>query len=158
MPGPLPKPAHLRQRANRSVSRRELEVEDDQRLQYMALPSDVPMDDDWHPLTRDWWGRLWDSPQIGEFLQADLGALVRLAYLIDQFWRTGKISLAREIRVLEREFGLTPLSRRRLEWTVTQVKDSSIKVADRIAKRLPREDPRGFLDDVSLADEDEEDD
>lgn len=145
MPGPLPKPAHMRQRRNVSPSKTTLEVTDDQRLKFFDLPVEVAFEDDVHHLTIDWWARLWESPQVGEFLQGDLGSLLRLASLIDQWWCTKKLAIAREVRVLEREFGLTPLSRRRLEWTVSQVTDQSIKVQDKIERRATSVDPRNLL-------------
>lgn len=147
MPGPLPKKPHMRQRRNVSPSKRTLEVTEDQRLTFFDLPDDVAHEDEVHHLTVDWWGRLWDSPQVGEFLQGDLGSLLRLASLIDQWWCTKKLNVAREVRVLEREFGLTPLSRRRLEWTVTQVTDKGLTVQNKLEQRVVRSDPRGFLED-----------
>lgn len=79
---------------------------------------------EWHKLSLRWWEDVWSSPQRHEYLRSDLGALFRLVLLVDSFFKYGKLDVAKEIRLLEREFGLTPLSRRRLEWTVTQAEDA----------------------------------
>jgi len=60
-----------------------------------------------------------------------------------------KVDTAKEIRLLEREFGLTPLSRRRLEWTVVQTEEAKDRrEINRIkrAKVIDAVDPRGVLD------------
>lgn len=55
------------------------------------------------------------------YLDADVPALVRLARLIDQDSRGLADGVTRsEIRQLEDRFGLSPLSRRRLQWEIDQ--------------------------------------
>ena len=83
-----------------------------------------------------------------EFLRADLGALIRLVFLVNSYYQTGQLDVAREVRLMEREFGLTPLSRRRLEWTVTQTEDAREK-SDQRRRRGAKtigQDPRGILE------------
>lgn len=112
-----------------------------------ALPKH-PTGGTWHKLTRRWWKDVWQSPQHHEFLRADLGALFRLAILQNEFFITGKLAFAQECRHLEREFGLTPLSRRRLEWTVTQTEDAidrHEKRRSKAAKVINGDDPRDYL-------------
>jgi hypothetical protein len=59
-----------------------------------------------------------------EYVRGDVPALIRLLILVnDYFWDRG-LDVAREIRMMEREFGLTPLSRRRLEWSVAQAEEA----------------------------------
>lgn len=102
----------------------------------------------WHKMARRWWRDVWSSPMSCEFLRADEPALLRLVVLVDQFWKTGKLDVAREIRMLEREFGLTPLSRRRLEWSVAQAEESKDKMEQRRFRRAKTidGDPRAILD------------
>jgi hypothetical protein len=95
-----------------------------------------------------WWGDVWASPLCHEYMRADLGSLYRLAVLVNSFWETGKLAVAAEIRLLEREFGLTPMARRRLEWTVTQAEDARDRHEIARAKRakiIDAVDPRGVL-------------
>ena len=52
------------------------------------------------------------------YLDADVPALVRLAYLMnDTFVGERAVELS-EIRALEDRFGLSPMARRRLQWEV----------------------------------------
>ena len=82
-----------------------------------------------------------------EFLRGDLPALFRLVSLVDRYWKTGALEVARELRLLEREFGLTPLSRRRLEWQVTQSEEARDRHEQRRMKRAKViGDPREVLD------------
>jgi len=69
-------------------------------------------------MTVTWWHAVWTSPMAGEYLPADQHGLLMLAVLVDAFWRQPKVSLAAEIRMAGREFGLSPLNRRRLEWAI----------------------------------------
>lgn len=122
MPGPLPKNQTVRQRRNKKSTRAMLPAEKNPISRAPSLPENPT--GDWNDLTVKWWRDVWSSPLRDEFLRADLGAIFRLAILVDMFWKTGKLSVASEIRLLEREFGLTPLSRRRLEWTTATAEDS----------------------------------
>lgn len=82
-----------------------------------------------------------------EFLDGDIPALFRLVVLVDAFWKEPNIKIGAEIRMLEREFGLTPLSRRRLEWSVVQAEESKDKFEQRRVQRATviDYDPRSVL-------------
>jgi hypothetical protein len=60
-----------------------------------------------------------------EWVDADLPSLFRLARLDDRFWKTdddaAAVRLASEIRQQQMQFGLTPMSRRQLQWEVKRV-------------------------------------
>lgn len=147
MSGPMPKDPIMKQRRNRASSRAILPPESMPIETKPRLPKN-PLGD-WHRLTRNWWVDVWKSPQCNEFLRADLGALFRLAMIVDLFWKSGKLTYATEIRLLEREFGLTPLSRRRLEWTVAQTEDAMDRFELKRAKRaqiIDGDDPRSVLE------------
>jgi hypothetical protein len=142
MPGPLPKPAYLRQRTNKSASRAILQVRGG------ALDKPMLPDGDWHPMAVDWWEDVWASPMSAEFLQGDVPALYRLVSLVDVWWNEHKLDVAKEIRLLEREFGLTPLARRRLEWQVAVSEEKKEQHGIRRSKRaviVNGDDPRKAL-------------
>lgn len=149
MPGPMPKDPAIRQRRNKSSTRALLPAETAPIQRAPRLPA-KPDGKTWQALTRRWWLDVWHSPQRHEFLRVDLGALFRLAILVDAFWTSGELELAREVRLLEREFGLTPLSRRRLEWTVAQADEATDRrEQQRVARAQVIDvaiDPRGVLD------------
>lgn len=89
----------------------------------------------WHPLTVAWWTTIWDSPMVDEWVDADVPALIVLAALVDDFWRFGDKGTAAEIRMQQREFGLSPLSRRTLQWEIKRAK------ADSLAAPRPQRTP-----------------
>lgn len=146
MPGPLPKDPSIRQRRNKSASRALLPPETTPIESKPRLPKHP--DGEWHNLARRWWADVWSSPQSHEFLRADLGALFRLVYLVDEYFKDRKLAVAKEIRMLEREFGLTPLSRRRLEWTVAQAEEARDRHEHRRSRRaaIVETDPREVLE------------
>lgn len=145
MPGPLPKDPALRQRRNKQSTRALLPAESAPIAERPGLPARTGVT--WHPLAEQWWADVWSSPQCHEFLRADLGALYRLVHLVDLWWKSGQMKLAVEIRLMEREFGLTPLSRRRLEWTVAASADAVEKLERKRARqgRVINGDPREVL-------------
>lgn len=147
MPGPAPKPVDLRQRRNKSASRALLPAESQPIESAPRLPTH-PGGQGWHNMAKRWWKDVWSSPMHYEFLRGDLPSLFRLVLLVDSFWRTGELDLAREIRLLEREFGLTPLSRRRLEWSVAQAEEAKDRHQERRVRRavVVENDPREVLE------------
>ena len=119
----LPKDPNLRQRRNRSSTRAMLPAESGHRKYRPRLPL-LPKGEKWQPMAIMFWDEVWSSPMSYMFLEADLPALFRLLFLVNRFCDGGSLEVAKEIRMLEREFGLTPLSRRRLEWTVAQAEEA----------------------------------
>jgi len=147
MPGPLPKDPAKRQRRNKSATRALLPAEENPIKRAPSLPTIEGRE--WSPLTVRWWRDIWRSPQRAEFLRADLASLFRLVVLVDMFWVSFDLEIAREIRLLEREFGFTPLSRRRLEWSIAQTEEAKDKHvmnrARRAKKIVDSADPREAL-------------
>jgi hypothetical protein len=119
----LPKDRAIRQRTNRSTSRAILPAENHPRLRAPSLP-DHPEGEKWHKMTCQFWRDLWASPMRFEILRVDEHALFILLVLIDKFWNEPSLRLAAEIRVQKQAFGLTPIDRRRLEWTVAQAEEA----------------------------------
>lgn len=148
MPGPAPKSLGLRQRRNKSATQSLLPAEIEPRGKKPRLPT-CPNEGGWHNMARRWWNDVWSSPMRYEFLRGDEPALFRLVALVDRFWKFGGLDVAREIRLLEREFGLTPLSRRRLEWNVAHAEDAKDKYELRRSRRAKiidgSADPRQVL-------------
>lgn len=134
MPGPLPKHPELRQRRNKSASRAILPAESSPITSRPRLPAN-PDEEGWHPMAKRWWRDVWDSPVRHEFMRADLGSLFRLVDMVDAYWKSRSLALAKEIRMMEREFGLTPMARRRLEWQVAQSEEAKDKHQVRRARR-----------------------
>lgn len=149
MPGPVPKNAATRQRRNRTTTKARLEAPPASRVElptrwssykcrecYLTVgkhtaeqfgKEDIvphafdPEEDQWRDLTIVWWATIWDSPMAEEWVDADVPGLIALAFLVDEFWRTGNREIAAEIRMQQREYGLSPLSRRSLQWEIIRV-------------------------------------
>ncbi len=93
---------------------------------------------DWRPATRAWWDTIWASPIAGEWVDADVPGLLQLAVLVDEFATTGDRQVHAEIRMASREFGLSPLSRRTLQWEVKRVEAAQSQPVTPSRPRDPR--------------------
>lgn len=156
MPGPPPKNPAIRQRRNKSSTRSVLTDDPARKRPVPSLHKRLDGEGiliEWHDMTRRWWRSVWRSPMADEYLDADTQGLYRLAELVDKFWHEPSAGMAAEIRLQQQSFGLTPLDRRRLEWTVEQAEGAK----DRGKKReqpagqptTPAGDPRRLLSVVS---------
>jgi hypothetical protein len=58
---------------------------------------------------------------VAEWVDADVPGLLTLAALVDEFWRRNDPKVAAEIRQQQREYGLSPLSRRQLQWEIKRL-------------------------------------
>ncbi|OYN80430.1 hypothetical protein [Mycolicibacterium sphagni] len=125
-----------RRRRNKASSAAVLEERDDdddiEDVEIPELPPRLVPDDDgvrrvvdWCPETLDWWDDVWLSPMAGEYLDADIHGLVRLAALIDNYWRDPCAKTHAEVRLAQKDYGLTPYDRRRLEWTIASAKKAT---------------------------------
>jgi hypothetical protein len=98
----------------------------------------------WTKAARAWWRDLWRSPVSARYLQVDRTGLAILADMLDRYARTRDESLAREIRLYGENYGLSPTSRRRLEW---EIRDSAEPEPPgrRATTKRRRVDPRKVL-------------
>lgn len=93
----------------------------------VRVPPPEPHDFDpkaiaWRPTTLAWWQVIWASPMAEEWVDADVPGLFALALLMDEFWTSGGDSkIHAEIRQAAREFGLSPFSRRQLQWEIRRL-------------------------------------
>lgn len=113
---PQPKPPGQRRRRNAGQS------------QWKTLPAegnsapapDLP-GDEWLPSTIDWWMTIWASPMATAWVEADVDSLVRLARMRDDFHRDQlSVSAFGSMQALEDRFGLSPKSRRALQWEISK--------------------------------------
>lgn len=111
------------------------------------------VDVDWHAQTEAWWNDVWTSPMATEWDRSDLHNVVVVALLYDDIWRATtpkerKDALA-EYRLQRADLGLSPYSRRRLEWTIETADEAKAKGEQRrsrtaapATKKKPAADPR----------------
>mgnify|MGYP001575593487 CR=1 FL=1 len=150
MPSPYPKPPELRQRQNKASTRATL-IDDGEQREIPSLPPRPRQADgkrrEWRKLTREWWRDIWLSPMGSEYGRSDYHALLILADLIDRYWAAPSAALAGEIRLQGQLFGLTPLDRRRLEWSIKKVqpKDQQQQQPSAPRAEAAADDPRRAL-------------
>lgn len=93
-----------------------------------------------------------------EWLESDkLGGLLEVAILRQDFWSAttaaGRLAASKEIRLKEVAFGLSPIDRRRLQWTIDQGEQAEEHTEARrkrkAADRQVAKDPRSVLKAVS---------
>lgn len=158
MPGPPPKPAALRQRRNGNNLGAHLPSESETAANDVPPLFDRNDEQPWHPKVVDWWESIWTSPMSAEYLAADMkGGLYLLADLHQMRWtattRTGLLEAAKEIRLQEVRFGLSPIDRSRLRWEVARGEEAERKTkkarAPKKKKPKPGDDPRNALRVVS---------
>ena len=133
MKGPLPKPPGVRQRRNRVSTGTVLSDAPNRR----APP--LPKHRKWLDLTKAWWKDVWASPMAAEYLESDIHGLYMLGDLIDLFWKKPSAKLASEIRHGSSCYGLDPISRRRLQWSVQKVEGSKRKRTAAVPSDNPRD-------------------
>lgn len=157
--GPTPKSHTVRARQNKASTRAKLiEREDGELVEIPDLPRRTDSDGaeiPWHAMVVAWWDDIWLSPMSDEWHDSDIHGLYRLAVLVDCYWSTDNgttlLKMAAEIRQSGQPYGLSPLDRRRLEWTIESAKDAQAKgrkrdgqqdVAPPAPKPEPGQDPR----------------
>lgn len=82
----------------------------------------------WHDQTRSWWNDVWTSPMAAEWDDSDVHNVLVVALLYDDIWSAStpkdrKDALS-EYRLQRSDLGLSPYSRRRLEWTIETAEDA----------------------------------
>lgn len=120
--GPTPKPASQRQRRNKTTSAAEIAAPPATKLELTDL-----LGKHLHRLTLLTWNVWWASPLTDEWVDADVPDLVALAALVEAYWRADpadRPKIHAEIRMAAREFGLTPMSRRSLQWEIKRLEET----------------------------------
>ena len=147
MTGPIPKPDTIRQRQNKKSTRAVLAATSRQIAVSKTMPAH-PLKEKWHPLARAFWVDVWASPMASQYLEADLHGLFRMLVLTDRFMKEPSVSVSAELRLLSQLYGLSPIDRRRLEWTVAKTEDAVQAVEQRRTRRARNvtNDPREVLD------------
>lgn len=141
------KPASTRARRNKTATRAMLRAADNPEIP--GLPSHT----EWHESVQMWWHDIWSSPMAPEWTTADQHTLFMAAQLMQQVWdpKTSagiRVASATEARHLLRECGLTPMSRRSLQWEIERGESAEEKTRERrtpTKKSSAASDPRKGL-------------
>lgn len=99
----------------------------------------------WLPETLEWWTDLWSAPMSNEYHSSDRHGLFRLAALINNYWLDPCAKTHAEVRLAQKDYGLTPYDRRRLEWTIEAAEDAKDKGKRRgnAPQSSPQPEPSG---------------
>jgi hypothetical protein len=141
------KPASARARRNKTSTRAVLSA-----VENPEIP-DLPEHTEWHEPVRQWWERAWSSPMAPEWTGADQDAMFLAARLMQQFWddetrAAARVQTATEIRHVLMQCGLTPMSRRSLQWEIEKAESAQERTAQRREAKRPaaaKPDPRAGL-------------
>lgn len=155
--GPAPKPGALRQRHNVVPGAARLPTAESSAGNEVPTLPDREADSEgkpvrWHPMVLRWWESVWRSPMASEYLDADMrGGLFLLADLHQLRWTLRDTlslkEIAGEIRLQEVRFGLSPIDRSRLRWTIDQGEKAAEQTEARRERKAPKKerDPRSVL-------------
>lgn len=162
--GPLPKDPAARQRRNKAATKATLSLVVDHDVPDMPdarhwltpmidLKNGTSEDRDWPQHVVDWWYDIWSSPMSNEFDDADVhGLYLACMYLTEStnpLIRTAdRISYGKSYEAAVKNFGLTPMSRRSLQWEIARADEATEKNAKRKNSATPGDaGPRPVEDD-----------
>lgn len=115
---------------------------------------------EWHAQTRAWWNDVWTSPMAAEWDESDVHNVLVVALLYDDIWAASDAKSRKEAlgeyRLQRADLGLSPYSRRRLEWTIETADEAKDRGTQRRERRRTSpapeapgravaEDPRNIL-------------
>lgn len=152
MRGRHPKPAHMRQRRNKTAASVGLDTSNEKPREGVPDLGPHPKATEekpeaWHPRTLAWWEDTWASPQAEQYLTVDQHGLYRVAVLMDLFWKTGDPKVSAEIRLAGEKYGQSPLDRVKLRWETGKTDDADRRRGSKkpSATPTPKDDPRRGL-------------
>ena len=162
--GPLPSNPAQRQRRNQSATKATLSVVENPEVPPLP-PAEHWLSDRWNHRTEEWedpkwmphviawWNDIWSSPMSSEFDDADIHGLYLACMYLQESTNSGlkaseRISYGKNYEAAVRNYGLTPMARRSLQWEIAR----SDEATDKNAKRKARENPP-----AAPVDDDEED-
>lgn len=145
MPGPPPKEASKRARGNKTSTKATLSTVINHEVpplpdpeHWLARPvingqevtfggDDKPVD--WSPAVKRWWITIWTSPMSNEFHESDTAQLDLACFYLHQVTNpyikmAERLAAAAKYEACVRNFGLTPMSRRSLQWEIEKVTEA----------------------------------
>ena len=130
---PTPKSAATRQRRNKSTTAAVLPP-----TEPFTVP-ELPVGYDKRTLR--WWDSVKRSPMKGEYTEADWEGLLAVAACLNTWWFAGDTKALAEFRMQAREYGLTPMARRSLQWEIARGEEAERRRSQTRAPQ-PTSDPR----------------
>lgn len=178
MPGPMPKNPATRQRGNRTATHAKLSLVVNHEVPPMPLAEDwlgrisssdgQPVEDapvEWSQAVENWWESIWSSPMSNEYHDADIHQLYLACFYLQQTLNpylkmSDRLNASKSYEATVKNFGLTPMSRRSLQWEIERSEEALAKGAKRRSRTPDPADapavPASGVEDPRLA-EDEDD-
>ena len=163
---PLPKHPEARQRGKRSTTAATLPATVDHEVpplpdtaDWLTTIESSGAGVEWPVAVQEWWSTIWQSPMSAEFLDSDHPQLYLAAFYLAQavdpaLKMSERLAAGRQHEGLIKNFGLSPMARRSLQWEIEKVSEAQERAAHRgrpgEAPRAPatghRPDPRNRAD------------
>jgi hypothetical protein len=146
MPGPAPSDPSTRKRGNKASTKSVLSVVVDHEIPPMPDPNDWlakpvidgeeisldPNPPQWSPAVIKWWDTIWQSPMSNEYHESDTQQLHLACFYLHQTTNpyikmAERLAAAAKYESCVRNFGLSPMSRRSLQWEIERVNEAQGK-------------------------------
>ncbi|WNY15106.1 terminase small subunit [Rhodococcus phage MacGully] len=153
MSGPPAKSAEARARRNKVAGAAKLSVVVDHEIPEMppaedwlvppmGLESDHPTE--WSKAVQRWWNDIWSSPMSNEFHDSDIHGLYLACFYLQQTLNPyipfkDRLAASKAYETSVRNYGLTPMSRRSLQWEIERVEAAQAQGKKRRSRDLPAE-------------------
>jgi len=157
------KPAETRQRRNKSSTRTVLSMDVDHGVpmmppanEWIQPPAGLSKTEArefsqkirWSPHVVKWWQTIWSSPMSNEYHDSDNVQLYLAAYYlqlcVDPTLKPGeRLQAARQHENCVKQFGLSPMSRRALQWEIAKADEATASGRERARRRAAADKARG---------------
>lgn len=136
-----PKSPSLRRGHRNHSARRVLQA-----VKNPVIP-ELPDYRDWYPAVREFWRDAWSSPMPQEWDESDRHNVLMAALAMQTIWDpesrpTARSAAMAECRLLLRECGLTPMSRRSLQIEIERADEAQDRGQQRRAAKATRKPAR----------------
>ena len=118
MPGPAPKDPRARRRRRTPGGGEWIDLHELEKPVLPTLPRRTKAEGPWSSRTRAMWNAWRKDPATAQYTPADISYAIETAYLVEQYQRGGKVTLASEIRLRMEGLGLNAKGRRNLRWRI----------------------------------------
>ncbi len=151
MPGPMPKDPATLTRRNKVSTKAVLRL-----VKNPKIPA-PPAGTDWHEQALIWWGKAWSSPMRQEWTDSDANGIELMLAVQHAYWKSFDEGdyrimpqLMNSFNTLAKQYGLSPMSRRSLQWQIEQGEAAEEKTIKRRQSRTKTglrkgQDPRELL-------------
>ncbi|WNM69904.1 terminase small subunit [Rhodococcus phage GuyFagieri] len=118
---------------------------------------------DWSQAVKDWWEDIWSSPMSNEYHDADVHGLYLACFYLQQTLNpylkmSDRLNASKSYENAVKNFGLTPLSRRSLQWEIERADQAQAAGQKRRARSGGEDEPAkpALVEDPRMAEDEDE--